>query len=139
MKKTTKQAIGIGAFIILILVVILGSMRMAQQAEEQEQAKQKVEKEQKEKEQKEAEKLASEYIDSYAETLQEDIRDVGLLDLKVTYAACTRDYFDEYWILEIMDKMHIAHIIHWTTIVTQLTVFMNAKQKMVISSHLSNY
>lgn len=112
MKKTTKQAIGIGAFIILILVVICGSMRMAQQAEEQEQAKQKVEKEQKEKEQKEAEKLASEYIDSYAETLQEDIRDVGLLDLKVTYAACTRDYFDEYW--DIGDYGQNAYCAYYT-------------------------
>lgn len=70
---------------------------MVQLEEEQEQAMQKIEEEQKAKEQKEAEKRASEYIASYVENLQEDIRDVGLLDLKVTYDACTRDYFDEYW------------------------------------------
>lgn len=85
------------AFAILILVVIWGSMKMVQLEEEQEQAMQKIEEEQKAKEQKEAEKRASEYIASYVENLQEDIRDVGLLDLKVTYDACTRDYFDEYW------------------------------------------
>lgn len=34
---------------------------------------------------------------SYAENLQEDMQDVGLLDLKVTYDTCTWDYFDEYW------------------------------------------
>lgn len=97
MKKTTKQAMGIIAFAILILVVIWGSMKMVQQEEEQEQAMQKIEEEQKAKEQKEAEKRVSEYIASYAENLHEDIRDVGLLDLKVAYDACTRDYFDEYW------------------------------------------
>ena len=97
MKKTTKQAMGIIAFAILILVVIWGSMKMVQREEEQEQAMQKIEEEQKAKEQKEAEKRASEYIASYAENLQEDIRDVSLLDLKVAYDACTRDYFDEYW------------------------------------------
>ena len=59
---------------------------------EQEQAQKKLE-----EEQKEAEKLASEYMVSYAENLQEDMQDVGLLDLKVTYDTCTRDYFDEYW------------------------------------------
>ena len=97
MKKATKWAMGIIAFAILILVVIWGSMKMVQLEEEQEQAMQKIEEEQKAKEQKEAEKRASEYIASYVENLQEDIRDVGLLDLKVTYDACTRDYFDEYW------------------------------------------
>ena len=73
MKKTTKQAMGIIAFAILILVVIWGSMKMVQREEEQEQAMQKIEEEQKAKEQKEAEKRASEYIASYAENLQEDI------------------------------------------------------------------
>ena len=97
MKKATKWAMSIIAFAILILVVIWGSMKMVQLEEEQEQAMQKIEEEQKAKEQKEAEKRASEYIASYVENLQEDIRDVGLLDLKVTYDACTRDYFDEYW------------------------------------------
>ena len=97
MKKTTKQVMGIIAFAILIPVVICGSMKMVQWEEEQEQAMQKIEEEQKAKEQKEAEKLASEYMISYAENLQEDIRDVSLLDLKVAYDACTRDYFDEYW------------------------------------------
>ena len=97
MKKTTKQAMGIIAFAILILVVICGSMKMVQWEEEQEQAMHKIEEEQKAKEQKEVEKLASEYMVSYAENIQEDIRDVSLLDLKVAYDACTRDYFDEYW------------------------------------------
>ena len=54
MKKTTKQAMGIIAFAILILVVIWGSMKMVQREEEQEQAMQKIEEEQKAKEQKEA-------------------------------------------------------------------------------------
>ena len=97
MKKATKWAMSIIAFAILILVVIWGSMKMVQLEEEQEQAMQKIEEEQKAKEQKEAEKRASEYIASYAENLQEDMQDVGLLDLKVTYDTCTRDYFDEYW------------------------------------------
>lgn len=70
---------------ILILVVIWGSMKMVQLEEEQEQAQKKLEEEQKVKEQKEAEKLASEYMVSYAENLQEDMQDAGLLDLKVTY------------------------------------------------------
>lgn len=97
MKKATKWAMGIIAFAILILVVIWGIMKMVQLEKEQEQAQKKLEEEQKVKEQKEAEKLASEYMVSYAENLQEDMQDVGLLDLKVTYDTCTRDYFDEYW------------------------------------------
>ena len=97
MKKATKWAMGIIAFAILILVAIWGSMKMVQREEEQEQAQKKLEEEQKVKEQKEAEKLASEYMVSYAENLQEDMQDAGLLDLKVTYDTCTRDYFDEYW------------------------------------------
>ena len=92
MKKSTKWAMGIITFAILILVVIWGSMKMVQLEKEQEQAQKKLE-----EEQKEAEKLASEYMVSYAENLQEDMQDVGLLDLKVTYDTCTRDYFDEYW------------------------------------------
>ena len=83
---------GIITFAILILVVIWGSMKMVQLEKEQEQAQKKLE-----EEQKEAEKLASEYMVSYAENLQEDMQDAGLLDLKVTYDTCTRDYFDEYW------------------------------------------
>ena len=97
MKKATKWAMGIIAFAILIIVVIWGIMKMVQLEKEQEQAQKKLEEEQKVKEQKEAEKLASEYMVSYAENLQEDMQDVGLLDLKVTYDTCTRDYFDEYW------------------------------------------
>ena len=92
MKKSTKWAMGIITFAILILVVIWGSMEMVQLEKEQEQTQKKLE-----EEQKEAEKLASEYMVSYAENLQEDMQDVGLLDLKVTYDTCTRDYFDEYW------------------------------------------
>lgn len=97
MKKATKWAMGIIAFAILIIVVIWGIMKMVQLEKEQEQAQKKLEEEQKVKEQKEAEKLASEYMVSYAENLQEDMQDAGLLDLKVTYDTCTRDYFDEYW------------------------------------------
>lgn len=80
MKKSTKWAMGIITFAILILVVIWGSMKMVQLEKEQEQAQKKLE-----EEQKEAEKLASEYMVSYAENLQEDMQDAGLLDLKVTY------------------------------------------------------
>ena len=39
----------------------------------------------------------------------------------------------------IMVKMNIVYIMYWTTIVIQLTVFTNVKQKMAISNHLSNY
>lgn len=38
-----------------------------------------------------------------------------------------------------MVKMNIVYIMYWTTIVIQLTVFTNVKQKMAISNHLSNY
>lgn len=96
---------------------------------------------QKETEQKEAEKLASEYIVSYAETLQEDVRDVGLLDLKVTYDACSRDYFDEYW--TIGDYGQNVYCTYYTldyySDSIDRTVFMNVKQGMVIFNHLSNY
>ena len=152
MKKATKWAMGIITFAILILVVIWGSMKMVQLEKEQEQAQKKLEEEQKVKEQKEAEKLASEYMVSYAENLQEDMQDVGLLDLKVTYDTCTRDYFDEYW--NIWDYGQDEYCVYYvlgasfrlkfcwapqTTIVIQLTVFTNVKQKMAISNHLSNY
>ena len=90
MKKSTKWAMGIITFAILILVVIWGSMKMVQLEKEQEQAQKKLE-----EEQKEAEKLASEYM--------------------------------------------VVYIMYWTTIVIQLTVFTNVKQKMAISNHLSNY
>ena len=53
MKKSTKWAMGIITFAILILVVIWGSMKMVQLEKEQEQAQKKLE-----EEQKEAEKLA---------------------------------------------------------------------------------
>ena len=134
MKKSTKWAMGIITFAILILVVIWGSMKMVQLEKEQEQAQKKLE-----EEQKEAEKLASEYMVSYAENLQEDMQDVGLLDLKVTYDTCTRDYFESIGTSGIMVKMNIVYIMYWTTIVIQLTVFTNVKQKMAISNRLSNY
>ena len=46
MKKSTKWAMGIITFAILILVVIWGSMKMVQLEKEQEQAQKKLEEEQ---------------------------------------------------------------------------------------------
>lgn len=97
MKQTAKRLLCVIAFAIIMFVVIWGSMRMVQWNEEQEKEQKKLEEEHEAQVQKNAEKIASAYMDSYTENLQEDMCEAGLSDLKVTYDACNRDFFDEYW------------------------------------------
>ena len=94
MKKKILQVAGLAVLILGIGFTMFKLVELdVQKARERQEQEAFQEKEDK----KNSKVKAEEYIESYAEKLQNEMRDAGIEDLRVVYTECSYEYFDEYW------------------------------------------
>ena len=93
-KKKILQVIGLAVLFLNIGVAMFKLIEFDVQKAKERQEQEAIQ----EKEDKRNSKVkADEYIKSYAENLQNEMRDAGIADLRVVYTECSYEYFDEYW------------------------------------------
>lgn len=93
-KKKILQVISLAVLFLNIGVVMFKLIELGVQKARERQEQEAIQ----EKEDKKNSKVKAEkYIKTYAEKLQNEMRDAGIADLRVVYTECSYEYFDEYW------------------------------------------